>query len=308
MSLKSTLKALVDELDRTHRGAFSWSADQGFPEFSTAENGLQRFFTKKAREALWQLSDTLHQNRPAGSLRIELANYQKIVRQAVADMHAADQLSGFNDNDDRNILPQLRNLIEERLARLNPEYTHYFPAWTLGMEKSSPYPLGPVTFFSKLDWIDSVDFPTRAKDNFLNQSEANHRWRKALKEAIEKPNGNAAIDGLAGPVYSAIGQCSSLIKVTIQSYEQEFSRKLARLVCKTALDSISLGIGARECFVQQSLQDERLPPVSSDSFIETNGLLWLPGSMLGGRIPLLSPQRMSRALEDMKDILPAFAA
>lgn len=308
MNLKTELKALVDELDRTHRGAFSWSADQGFPEFSTTENGLQRFFSKKAREALWQLSETLHKNRSAGSLRIELANYQKIVRQAVADMHAMDQFSGVDENDDRNILSQLRNLIEERLARINPEYTHYFPAWTLGMERISPYRLGPVTFLSKLDWINSVDFPLGAKDNFLNHSEANHRWKEILKEAIEKPQGNTAIDGLAGPIYNAIEQCPSLIKVTIQGYEQEFSRKLARLVCKTALDAISLGIGSRECFLQQALQDERLPPVGSSSLIETKGHLWLPGGSLGHRIPVLSPQRMQQALKDLENILPAFVA
>lgn len=119
MSLRTELKALVDELDHTHKGAFSWSTEDGFPEFSTAENGLQRHFTKKAREALWRLSSTLHQNRDKTATRIELNNYQKYVRQAIADLHASEALSGSPAaNDDKGIDPlaRLRNLIEERIA------------------------------------------------------------------------------------------------------------------------------------------------------------------------------------------------
>jgi len=83
---------------------------------------------------------------------------------------------------------------------------------------------------------------------------------------------------------------------------------LARLVCKTALDAISLGVGARECFVQQALQDERLPPVGNHSLVETDGFLWLPGIDLSRRIPGITPQRIRQALKDMAEILQAFAA
>jgi len=308
VSLRTELKALVDELDQTHRGAFSWSTEDGFPEFSTAENGLQRHFTKRAREALWRLSSTLHQNREKTAIRIELANYQKYVRQAVTDMHAAEAFSGSpidNANNGDDGLARLRNLVEERIENSHKEYTHYFPAWTLGIE---PFTLGPVEFLSRTDWIDSVDFPQRAKDHFLNQPQANYRWREILKEAFEHPNGNTVLDGLAGPVYGAIEKCPALIKVTIRGYEQEFSRKLARLVCKTALDAISLGVGPCECFVQQALQDERLPPVGNHSLVEADGFLWLPGIDLSRRIPGVTPQRMQQALKDMAEIRKAFEA
>ena len=308
MSLRTELEALVNELDQTHKGAFSWSTEDGFPEFSTAENGLQRHFTKKARESLWRLSSTLHQNRDRTATRIELGNYQKYVRQAIADLHASEALSGSpTDNTDNGNDPlvRLRNLVEERIANSHKAFTHYFPAWTLGIE---PFALGPVEFLSRAAWIESVDFHQQAKDHFLNQSEANYRWREILKQAFEQPNGKSVLDGLAGPVYGAIEKCPALIKVTIQGYEQEFSRKLARLVCKTALDAISLGIGPRECFLQQALQDERLPPVGNHSLVETDGFLWLPGTHLGHRIPGITPQRMKQSLKDMTEILRGFAA
>lgn len=308
VSLRTELEALVDELDQTHKGAFSWSNEDGFPEFSTAENGLQRHFTKKAREALWRLSSTLHQNRDKTAIRIELGNYQKYVRQAIADLHASETLSrspADSDGNGNNPLVRLKNLVEERIANSHKAFTHYFPAWTLGIE---PFALGPVDFLSRTDWIDSVDFSQQAKDCFLNQPEANYRWREILKETFKHPNGNTVLDGLAGPIYSAIEKCPALIKVTIHGYEQEFSRKLARLVCKTALDAISLGVGTRECFLQQALQDERLPPVGTHSLVETDGFLWLPGTHLGHRIPGIPPQRMQQALNDMAEIRKAFEA
>jgi len=142
MDLKTELKALVDEMDRVHRGATPWSEQAGIPDFVTAENGMQRFFSSEAKRALFQFSGTLHRNRPQNSLKIELEGYSKIVRQAVADMHAAGTLSGFDENDQGSLLPKLKSLIEERLASISNEHTHYFPAWTL--ERASPFSLGPV--------------------------------------------------------------------------------------------------------------------------------------------------------------------
>ncbi|MCI3204093.1 MULTISPECIES: hypothetical protein [Burkholderiaceae] len=308
MGLKTELKALVDELDRVHKGATPWSEEAGIPDFVTAENGMQRYFTRKAREALGQFSSTLHQNRTLNSVKIEPEAFQKITRQAVADMHASGELSGFDECDQGGLLPKLKLLIEERLASITNEHTHYFPAWTLGMERKSPFSLGPVTFLNRSDWIDSVDFPQQGKDHYLNQPEANHRWKEILKDALQKPNDGSSIEGLANAVYSAIVGCPALVKVTVRGYEREFSRKLARLVGKTALDSISLGFGASECFLQQALQDERLPPAGSDRLVETKGFLWLPGSSLGKRILSQPPKRVRQALDDMASILPAFAA
>jgi hypothetical protein len=134
MGLKTELKALVNELDRMHIGATPWAEDIGFPDFVTAENGMQRHFTQKARKALWQFSRTLHDNRPLNSPKIELEEYGKIVRQSVADMHAADEFLGFDESDPGDLLTRLKSRIEDRIACIANEYTHYFPAWTLGME------------------------------------------------------------------------------------------------------------------------------------------------------------------------------
>ncbi len=139
MGLKTELKTLVDELDRVHKGAEPWSEEVGIPDFVTAENGLQRYFTENARKVLRQLSNTLYQNRTESSPKVELEVYERLVRQAVADMHAADEFLGFEENDTGNLRSRLKGLVEERLEIIANEYTHYFPAWTLGMERSSRF-------------------------------------------------------------------------------------------------------------------------------------------------------------------------
>lgn len=307
MSLKEELKSLVHELDLLHNGS-PWPSEVGMPDFVTARNGSQRFFARNAREALQQLSITLYQNRPKASVKMEPERFEQIVRQAVADMHAEGAFHGFDESNQKSSLSNLKSLVDDRLAGVSKEHTHYFPAWTLGMEREAPFSIGPVTFFNRNDWIDSVDFPSQAKDHYLNQPEANYRWKEFVKEALRKPNDGTPLDGLAGTVYGAISQCPALAKVTIRGYELKFSRKLARLVCKTALDAISLGFGAPECFQQQALQDERLPPFGNDSVVETNGFLWLPGVALGKRIPSLSPKKVSQSLKGMENILAAFSS
>lgn len=310
MGLKATLQTLVEELDRAHRGASPWSDEDGLPDFVTSENGLQRHFTKRARDSLKLVTEVLYQNRLGSSLKIELENYLKVVRQVVADMHADGRLDGFCEQkpDASAVLAELKALIEDRVSRSCKEFTHYVSAWTLGMEKTSPFVLGPVTFLNPDDWIASVDFPTSAKDTYLNAREANHRWKSLLKESLENLHRNTPPDGLAGAVHGAVTQCPALLKVTIVGYDLELSRKLAKLVCKSALDAVSLGFGAPECFHQQALYEERLPPFGSSSLVETNGFLWLPGLALGSRVSMISQARVAQGLVDIATLLPAFSS
>lgn len=308
MGLKDDIKVLIGELNRVHSGAISWHEDFELPNFVTAENGMQRHFTRKAQTALRQLSETLHANRLLDSPKIEIANYEKLVKQAVADMHADGEFSSFCETEDRACINKMRDIIEERLANAAQEYTHYFPAWTIGFENTAPFIIGPVSFLNKTDWLNSIDFSPKAKDTYLNDSEANHRWKEILKEAWQYPKEPASPEGLAGTIHGAVSKCPSLLKVTIRGYEREFSRKLAKLVCKTALDALSLGLGASEFFHQQALYEERLPPFRNNSLTESNGYLWLPGSSMSKRIPHLSGDRTSQALADIAIILPAFAS
>lgn len=308
MELKDELTALVNELDRVHSGAIPWRDEFEMPDFVTATNGMQRHFTRNARKDLMRLSRVMHSNRPRSSPKIELENYEKIVRQVVANMHAEGEFEDFCKTGDRTAIKKMKASIEEQIGSIVQEYTHYFSAWTVGLERQSPFTIGPVRFLTRNQWIDSVDFSESAKERFLDSPEANARWKELLKEALLKPRDLAPLEGLAGVVYGAVSECPSLLEVTICGYEKEYSRKLAKLVCKTALDAVSLSLGAAEFFHQQAIQEERLPPVASSSLMGSNGFLWLPGISLSKRIPHLSATRTATALADMENILPAFAS
>lgn len=84
------------------------------------------------------------------------------------------------------------------------------------------------------------------------------------------------------------------------------------MICKTALDAISLAIGVEESFHQQALGDERLEPVSSNHLMETDGYLWLPGIDLGKRVPYLSYAQVRDAVnksdEELKAVEPILTA
>lgn len=308
MGLKEDLRDLISELNIVNLQEFHYSKNNGIMDFLTAENGLQRNFTKTAKISLRKVTEILHSNRPLGSLKVEIAIYEKIIQQIIVDFHASGELDDFYENGEKSALGKIKDLAEARLPKADQKYTHYFSAWTAGVEKRAPLKIGPVTLWNRLNWIDSVDFSPSMKENYSDTRSDNTQWQNLLKEALRRPKNDVLLEGLAAPIYDAICNCPAVLGVTIAGYERELSRKLAKLACKTALDSISLFFGGVEYFHQQALYEERLPPVGSASLMESNSYLFLPGKTLGKRIPLLTLQMLDKALNDMAPFLPAFAS
>jgi hypothetical protein len=97
-------------------------------------------------------------------------------------------------------------------------------------------------------------------------------------------------------VFSAIKKTPAMIKITIEGYERDYSYKLANLIAKTTLDSISL-LFNKDVFYQQILLSERTVPVMTHGIIETDGNLWLPSSSLSSRIHSMSPNDANISLQ-----------
>ncbi len=88
-----------------------------------------------------------------------------------------------------------------------------------------------------------------------------------------------------------------MVSVDVERRELAFSREVARLAARTALDGITLlARGGRRLFLQQALRDERLPPVDAHSVVVTDGLLWSPGYRLTDRFNHIDPQRIAKVL------------
>ncbi|WP_373943502.1 hypothetical protein [Vibrio chagasii] len=309
MSIREHLTALVAELTYIHSKEFSWGSEHGFPCFVTDDtHGYQISFTPDANEHLRKLTTVIFENRKNGLPRIELGSYMKVTQQIVANMF----VEGAFDNEymagDKSAIKELKCKIEQVISDNVTSFTHYFPAWTLGIESEAPFELGPITFITRDNWIDAVDFPQSGKDSYLGEKEANNNWKILVKEALNNPKHREKIPGLGSDIYLAIKDCPSLIKVTISGFERDYSRKLAQIVAKSALDSLSLLLGGRSFFLQQALHEERLGPVSTHRLIETNGNLWLPGSGLSDRFIGVSKTRLEEAMSSIKSFIPSIAS
>lgn len=302
MNFESELSGLLAELNRVHRGEISWGDEFEMPDFVTSDTGVQIHFTKVARLSLRNISRLIYSNRSPNAAKIESPNHEKVTRQVLADMYASGQILLSNPVEAKNTVALLKTAAEKRISQISQEFTHYFPAWTLGVERIEPFSLGSVTFLTRAQWIASVDFPAQGKDNYASAPEENHRWKEIVTNALESPD-KAEVTGLASTIFDAIKKCPSVLKVSISGYEKEYSKKLALIVCKTSLDAVSLLFGGADVFMQQVLLEERLPPINSYSLLETGGHLWLPGSRLSKQIPGISPTAASKALKDSPEII-----
>ncbi|EKB1979576.1 hypothetical protein ONF77_001455 [Vibrio parahaemolyticus] len=309
MSIREHLTALVVELKFIHSKEFSWGSEHGLPCFVTDDtHGYQISFTPAANEHLRNLATVIFENRKKGLPRIELESYMKVTQQVVANMFVEDAFDKEYMAGDKTAIQELKCKIERVISDNVTSFTHYFPAWTLGVESEAPFELGPITLITRENWIDLVDFPRSGKDNYLGEREANHNWKTLVKEALNNPEHQEKIPGLGSDIYHAVKDCPSLVKVTITGFERDYSRKLARIVAKSALDSLSLLLGGRSSFLQQALYEERLGPINIYRLIETNGNLWLPGSRLSERFNGISRAKLEEAMSTIESFIPSIAS
>ncbi len=311
MKLSEQLEEVIAELDRLHpEGNLAFPGipwEDGLPNFITTQSGYERHFSKVAQKGLHQLAAMLHADDPEIAKVIERDNFSQIVRKAVADLHADGEFSGGQALPDN--MRKLRERLKNDVAQLHTTFTHYFPSWTLGLERESPFVIGPVTLMTREQWLESVDFHESVKDWFLNAKEANHNWKHLVRQALGSGvDSTTDLPGLAGDIYPAIKGQSAIVKITLAGYEKDLSRKVGGLICKSALDSISLAFGGGDFFFKQALGDERMPPVHTNSLLETDGSLWTTGHSTGPRFVHQPPARLQKYAKDNREIFEVFGA
>lgn len=292
------LNALIAELVRTHAPTFvesdEFRLERDMPDFVTSGSGLQVHFFKTARARLYNLTALAYQQFPAIRSRIDGERFGQLVRQTVGDLFAdrgwSDQVGSFAD---------LVRELTARIERLSNAYTHFFPAWTCGLERTGTWTVGPVRILSWDQWLERVDFPDALKASYLGQPDDNALWKQYVREALKAPRGQRDTPGLANVVMSAVEGCPAVVEVEVRGMDTGLSRKLGEIVAKTALDGMSLLLGYRGAFLQQALQSERLPPAGGDTLVATNGQLWLPGGHVTDRISPHSPKRIEQHLKGM---------
>lgn len=283
----------------------------GLPNFVTAENGRERYFTKKALAALRDVAVIIHESDKNVSSLMELAQFRDLVRRCIADLHAVSLDLSARDID--HVQVEFRKSIQAKLSQVPRAFTHYFPSWTLGMETERHFVLGPVTFMTIEQWIESVEFDTDTLQRFLNTPDENAKWKESLRQILGRHRSNlreeaSAHVSLASSVYAALSDCPSVLRVAVSGYEYHLSRKVGEMICKSALDAVSLLFGARDYFYQQALGHERLPPLRTSSIVEMDGYLLLPGSARGPRLRIVSYPSVRDYLSNNASSLDALSA
>ena len=306
MSPVDLLIDLLAELDRTHDPEYTRSqefrSNRDLPDFVTAANGEQRNYHLSSRKLLAPLTVLIYEQHATYNKRTDLRQFAALIRQAVANLHAADAFAGHT-----NPLPFLLAELTLQVDRAAKVFTHSFPAWTCGVERTGEWVFGPVTFMTWPQWLTHVDFSDEAKVHFLTEPEANVRWKQLLLDVIADPK-LPDPPGLAGEVIDAVRTCPAVLRVEVCGLERHLSRKLGELVCKAALDSVSVLLGQRQSFMQQALQVERLLPIGISTLTESDGHLWHAGHALTDRMPSLArDKRTCEFLEDHSTELGAMA-
>lgn len=306
MSLHSELTSLFDELERTNRLAIGLPENE-FPGFLTTKTGHRVIVSNNNRDISRRLASIIHANRLEPAIRVELEAFVTVLVRTAAEMYAEAVFTAAGNAPQSFELDEFKLRIEAEIVAAGNEYTHHMPAWTLGMEKDARLTLGPVQFSSRDLWIDKVDFSPGAKDFYGQDPAINGRWKDDLRAALALGKGAPPLPLLAGMIHDVVRSCPAMLTVTIRGFEMNFSAKVARIVCKAALDAISLCFENPKIFRQQILHDERVPPFSISTLIETNGFLHLPGMELK-RMPELSPQDALDAWNGMQKFQDPIAA
>ncbi|MBD8483473.1 hypothetical protein [Pseudomonas coleopterorum] len=309
MNLFEALQEFNTEFSRVnHRDYVSPNTPDSIVEminFSTAANGHTRSFNDLTLKLVNTITTQLHNNRK-DKKAVNRELYRAFVRQALTDLHA-DGTLGLIDTEERQVVKnELKNKVENEVDKRVSKITHHYPAWTLGFERITELSIGPVTIQTKNDWLASIDFPEGIKANYLNAAEANATWKENLVGIWREPHSKDELTPLGSLIYDYIDKCPSVVSVTIDGYERDMSYRLASIIAKTTLDAISLLFNKPDCFTQQTLRSERLPPVSDSRISSRDGeFITLPSLTLGKQIPIISPADANHSLSTNKAYIDA---
>lgn len=293
------LTVVVQELDDTH-GADDFAPKQledYMPNFVVTRAGVERHFTKTAQKGVHALASRLFEDREAYRDAMRVLQFTQLVRTCIADLHA-DGLFASTPAEGRAQVKLLEREIGERLQGMKLPFTHEFPATTLGLEAQGPYQVGPANIKSVSTWLETVTLSERDYKRHCIDPQSN--WKSELLTILQGSNRDARPEAPAHlrTFVEALHGCSAVVSVAVSGLEQTYSREVARMVARTALDGVNLLAGqGRRTFGQQALSDERLQPLRLPSIVVFDREHWLAWSWSDRATPVAQAGLRERVFE-----------
>jgi hypothetical protein len=286
VKLMDQLAEIVQELDETHApNGFATKFDSYLPNFVVTRAGVERHFSRKAQDSVSALAERLFNDRATYREAMRVGEFAQLLRSCIADLHA-DGLFGSVPVEGRAQLKLLERELDDRVQGIRLAFDHQFPAMTLRLEEKGPFQVGPVDIRSVTTWLESVSLSERGYQH--HGIDPNSNWKAELIEALRAVTRTSRpeVPEHLRTFMDALQGCDAIVGVAVLGLEQNYSREVARMVARTAIDGVSLlsGIG-RKAFSQQTLSDERLQPLRLNSIVVFDGKHWVGGKWAPRAIP-----------------------
>ena len=304
-ALKHSLTIVAQELVRLQpQGVLDTKEMKvdSFINFVTVASGAQVHFSKKAVEEIQNVAHILYTNQSGIEQEIRFSEFCGHVRQGVAECFSTGRLV----DEARVLLPSakkaLRSVVFDAVSSTQMELTHYFPAWTMGVEKITAFQVGPVRFLTRRQWIDSVDFSEVRTSRYESEP---LDFKRDLLTALEGKADPSTLHPLEKDVFRAVEDCPSVLGVTISPCDIVLSRQRARMAARSALDSLALVFENTEMHQRFILQDEPALPISYSTLSGASGILRHTGGSKAPRGPYNSPSDAMAVIDEYSDLIKA---
>lgn len=214
--------------------------------FVTAESGEEIYLTSACVGALETVSVALFEEDATVRARITRDAFKGVARDVFGNCCVDPD---FSLDASKRLGTFRRRILEHIEGRALGTYQHAFPAWTLGLERDGAFSLGPVIIETKEQWLARIKI-AEGEDEY---------------------------------VIAALGDCTSVITVSVQGKENSLSREVAWYAARLALDGLALWFGRRDLLRQLLLADERAVPVLTRMLTYLGSVGWAAGGKANPR-------------------------
>ncbi|CAH0172469.1 hypothetical protein SRABI106_00917 [Rahnella aquatilis] len=308
MTLREILTELTSELIRIHSVDFDWS-EISFPEFSTDKNGYQVHFSNKSKELILALAEITLQNLDNSNRKIDIKKLTSITRQIITNFFASDRLIDYIKTEDVSEKKVIENEFKKEIVRIielnTLAITHHYAANTIFLHNHQTLKIGTVEIASRETWIKNNEFSDDFLKRYRIEKEKNLNWKNDLLLLLENKE---VLDAskLADDLYHFLKDCHSVLSVKIDYYERDQSSKLGKIICKTALDSVSLFIGDKRSFHTNILFEDKKNPDIYNIVKSVDGFLTQTGFSFSERTPGRPGEYYINKLKKHQNIVDSF--
>jgi hypothetical protein len=218
----------------------------------TAETGEEVHLTNACVRALETVAVALFEGDATVRARITRKAFESVARDVFANC-CVDPDFGLDAS--KRLGTFRRRILEHLEDQTLCAYPHAFPAWTLGLERENAFSLGPATIETKEQWLARIKIAEGQKEH----------------------------------VIAALGDCTSVITVSVQGKDISLSRETAWYVARLTLDGLALWFGRPDLLRQLLLADERAVPVRTRTLTYLESVGWAVGGTANPRGWIFEP-------------------